>query len=538
LMRHRLISISIFLIFLSTIIIFWTNIPAVPYPGYNSDIAKSFNNIHFEDSNQVDKSAKSIFSPNIILITIEATRVDHLGAYGYKRDISPNIDKFAAESIRFGKCYVQSPATVVNLTALFTSAYPGETGVYAQSHKLADKFTTLTEQLTTRGYTTIGIVAHGMLPKVKGVSIAQGFDYFLNIGSDTGAHGTSGPDITKNAISKLKECTKPYFLWLHYFEPHTPYNQPKEFFEKVVSMQKTKLADEEFLLVDYGSTAGVNFKRTFGDSYRPSRWSKKVKKGHIYDLYDSEILYVDSEVGKILAYLKNSNQFEDSLIIITADHGESLVEHSLYCQHCLDLYRGCTEVPLIMHLPGDKSGNIVADCPVSTIDIAPTILEVSGTAKSAGIRGTSLLQFLPGAGEQGGREFVLMTGWWDGLSLSLRKTRDRNPDFAIVSDGYKYIVHSMESYMVVYPREFINFWRDSLINSLKADEMFNLAEDPLEENNIKADKVQIAESLKRRLYASREFISYINLRDKKLKTRVRESLTEEEIKRLKSLGYL
>jgi len=243
-------------------------------------------------------------------------------------------------------------------------------------------------------------------------------------------------------------------------------------------------------------------------------------------------------VGKILAYLKNSNQFKDSLIIITADHGESLVEHSLYCQHCLDLYRGGTEVPLIMHLPGDKRGNIVVDCPVSTTDIAPTILEVSGTTKSAGVRGTSLLQFLPGAGEQGGREFVLMTGWWDGLSLSLRKMRDRNPDFAIVSDGYKYIVHSMESYMVVYPREFINFWRDSLINSLKADEMFNLAEDPLEENNIKADKVQLAESLKRRLYASREFISYINLRNKKLKTGVRDSLTEEEIKRLKSLGYL
>jgi arylsulfatase A-like enzyme len=535
---HHLISISILAVLLATIIIFWMGIPPVPYPGYDLDMIKDLGNTHFKQSSKIEKPTKLTTPPNIILITIETLRADHIGAYGYERNVSPNIDKFAAQNIRFGKCYTQSPATVVNLTALFTSAYPGETGVYAQSHKLSDEFITLTEQLKTKGYSTIGIVTNGLLPKTKGVAVAQGFDYFKNFGYDDGLYGTSGPNITMDAISKLKESTKPYFLWLHYFEPHTPYNAPKEFFEKVNSMQKTKLADKEYPLIDYGSTAGVNLKRTFRYNYQLLNGNKKVKKGYIDNLYDAEILYVDSEVGKILTYLEENNQFIDSLIIITADHGESLGEHGLYCQHCLNLYRQSTEVPLIIHLPGNKRGKIVVDSAVSTIDIAPTILEVAGISEPANMRGTSLLQSLFGTDRQGNREFVLMTGWWDGLSLKLRKFKDRNPDFAIVSGEYKYIVHSMDSYMAFYPREIIHLWRNSLTGNLKADEMFNLIKDPLEKNNIKAYKPQIAKSLKRKLYTSKEFTSYINLRSEKLKTKTKEELTEEQIKKLKSLGYL
>jgi len=280
----------------------------------------------------------------------------------------------------------------------------------------------------------------------------------------------------------------------------------------------------------------VNLGRTFeNSSYKPADGVSEIEKGYIYDLYDSEILYVDFEVGRFLTYLKEKDQFEDSLIIISADHGESLVEDDMYCQHGTNLYWENTEIPLIMHLPKTRGG-LVVDTPASTIDIAPTILEQAGIPISADIRGTPFTEFIDNGQED--REIVLMTGWWDGPSLRLRKMGKRNPDFAIVADGHKYITHSIDAYMAIYPLEFIHLWRNSLIGHLKGDELYNLSIDPEEENNIRKHHLQFAESLRRKLYKSREFISYIALRKGKLKDKIKDKLTEEQINVLKSLGYL
>jgi arylsulfatase A-like enzyme len=539
-MEHRVVTITMFFIFLLIVGAFWLTLPSVPYPGYDeyeSNTSGSLNKIDKEGNLRIKRENAAVepeeqqVLPNIILITIETTRADHLGAYGYHRDTSPNMDEFAAENIRFNKCYVQSPATVVNLTGLLTSTYPGENGVYAQNQVLSNDWETITEILKQKGYYTIGVVSNHLLPRINGVGTAQGFNHYDNL------HNSPASTVTKHVLSNLREVTKPFFLWVHYFDPHTPYNPPEAFFKKVSAMNKPKNENLVLPLIDYGSRAGLNLKRIFAKDYRPSKESKGVRKKYIYDLYDSEILYVDAEIGKLLAFLKDNNQYENSLIIVTSDHGESLVEHDLYCQHCLDLYRGTTEVPLMIHLPGYKKGGQVVEGPASTIDIVPTILDVSKIPQPASIRGMSLLSFLQEEGDFKTRDMMLMTGWWDGLSLKLRKMPDQHPDFAIISGPYKYIIHSMEAYMVAYPWELVHFWRKALTNRLKADEMYDLAKDPLETLNLRNNNSETAERLKKALFSSSEFSAYINRRIKNEKIK-KQPLSEKQKEKLKSLGYL
>jgi len=532
--RHSCIPVSLLPIFLLTIAAFWMFFPSTPYPQYDLQIIESLQQADYHNNPVPRNPQKSAALPNIVLISIETLRADHVSAYGYNRKISPNIDDFATDNVRFKTCYVASPGTIVNLTALLTSAFPGETGVYAQSHELAAEDTTITELLRKKGYTTIGIVSNYLLPYETGIGMAQGFDYYINYGDE---YKTSSPKITKNAISKIKQAKAPFFIWLHYFDPHAPYGPPKDFYKKVGRMEQVEHAEQKFPLIDYGSTAGVKRAR-IGDAYRLPENTKKITKGYVSDLYDAEIFYVDYEVGRVLDFLKKNNQFEDSLTIITADHGESLVEHSLYCQHCLDLYQESALVPLLVHLPHSPQKNIVVDSLVNTIDIAPTILELTDVPVPNHFRGNSLLRYLNPNTNPKNRAFVLMTAWWDGVSLKFRKMARQHPDFAIVSNGYKYIVHSMDSCLVRSPLEMINLWRDSLTKTLLPDEMYRLDTDPLEKSDLKKDDPQLAKDLKQRIYSSREFTSYIKLREEGALTEVSNELTEQQIEKLKSLGYL
>ncbi len=532
--KHSAFTAGILIASVLMITVFWIRFPSIPYPGFSMEFMKGSNDTFFRIDPQTYKVDKTQPPPNIILISIETTRTDHIGVYGYERNITPNIDKFANENIRFDKCFVQSPATVVNLTALLTSAYPGETGVYEQTGILKNDFTTLTEILKNNGYSTIGIVSHNMLPDEKGTGIAQGFDYYENIGIKRKKAATY---LTDKALQKLDESTGSVFLWLHYFEPHTKYNPPEEFFEKVSAMKTSNDAEKELLLVDYASRVGIKRSR-ISELYSPNENAKYIKKGYINDLYDAEIAYTDYEIGRVLGYLKENDRLDNSLVIITADHGESLDEHNLYTQHCLDLYTPASEVPLILKLPGDIEKNKVIFSPVNTIDIAPTILQKTNITVPSLFRGHSLLNHLADDDHKKNRDFILMTGWWDGLSVTLQKMKYRHPDFAVISNNYKFIVHSMEVFKIRNPLELVNLLRESLGRNLKPCELYNLAKDPSEMINITKNNKTLAEALRKKIYTSREFISYLSLRTKELNENTSKELTQDQIEKLKSLGYL
>lgn len=543
--QHRKPVFILFSLCVLSVVIFRVTLPSVPYPGYHvSRSAHTANKSMKNQSRDIVKPApeKTVpfalsQSPNVVLITIETLRAGHVGAYGYKRNITPNIDRFAAENVMFRTCYVQSPATVVNLSSLLTSAYPGETGVYAQNQVLSEGNLTIAERLKKEGFHTIGVVCNYLLPEEKGVGIGQGFDIYMNL------EDARGEEVTNSAVSCLKDIDQPFFLWIHYFDPHAPYTPPEKLLNRVSAMPEPAGAQKTFPLVDYGSTAGVNRRRTFGDHFPTSDAAKdnEIRKVDIYNRYDAEIHYIDSLIGKLLAFLEAQDLYENSLVIVTADHGESLVEHGLYCQHCLDLFRCNTEVPLIVKFPGsqDQAGRevngVIVDAPVNTIDITPTILDVLQVPGTTKISGTSLMRFLNPNANPRKNYHVLMTGWWGGLSIKLRDVNRRHPDFAIVSHPYKYIIHSMEACNIVYPTDLVHLWREAIRGHLKGDGLYNLETDPHETANIIKGNEEIARMLKRKLFNSREFRAYIQRR---LGNINKEKISRDQVKKLESLGYL
>jgi arylsulfatase len=543
--KHRKAVFILFLLCVFCVVVFRVTLPSVPYPGYDAyrsanaakpPVKRQSKNLPHREQDETEESGISD-PPNVVLVTIETLRAGHVGAYGYRRDITPHIDRFAAENVLFRTCYVQSPATVVNLSSLLTSAYPGETGVYAQNQILPPENLTIAERLQKEGYHTIGVVCNYLLPEEKGLGIGRGFDVYVNL------KNSRGEAVTEDAVSRLKDVSRPFFLWVHYFDPHAPYTPPDKLLHTVGDMPQPAGADKTFPLVDYGSTAGVNLGRTFGghiDTLELAQ-DREVSKADIYDRYDAEIRYADSQVGRLLAFLEQRDLYENSLVIITSDHGESLVEHRLYCQHCLDLFRGNTEVPLLVKFPAggndsrSEDTGVKVETPVSTIDIVPTILDVLDVPGTAKMSGTSLVRFLNPSAKPRRKYHVLMTGWWGGLSIKLRNVNRRHPDFAIVADPYKYILHSVEACNVVYPTDLVHLWRQALRGQLKGDGLYNLETDPRETANIIKDNPKTAEMLKRKLFDSSEFRSYIRRRYGNVK---KEKLSEDQVKKLKSLGYL
>jgi len=255
---------------------------------------------------------------NIVLITIDALRADHLSCYGYDRNTSPNIDKIAQKGIIFKNAIAPSSYTVPSMASLFTSLYPTNHGVlYGRlsdiypddfrkfekniNHVIPDKFTTLAEILKIHGYTTFGISSNLLLDKQTG--FAKGFDYFEH------PHSAPASYINKIVLSLEDEIRKSdkFFLWVHYLDPHFPYLPRDPWIERYTSKeltQKLKLSEKKY----------NEFLKLI-----PTLKKNHQALSNLIALYDSEINFVDFHVGELIQKLDLD---KGTLIIITSDHGE------------------------------------------------------------------------------------------------------------------------------------------------------------------------------------------------------------------------
>jgi len=293
---------------------------------------------------------------NVIWITIDALRADHMGLYGYPRNTTPNIDEFAKKSVIFRYSFTQWPKTTQSMASFLTGRYPRETGVINEIQRVSDRNVFISEILQSRGYLTAAINTNGNVGSTANFN--QGFDEFYDIWRPNRIyHRYSADVVTSNAVLPWLEINKSqrFFLRVHYIDPHNPYH-PKPPYNKV-------FVDDEY----------------YGTEYMPPKTSKfTVNKSanYLISQYDGEIALADNEVGKVLRYLADSGLFNKSIVIISADHGESLDEHGLYFQHGRDLYSPCLRVPLILYHP--KLQHKIIEQPVGLINIAPTILDVLG----------------------------------------------------------------------------------------------------------------------------------------------------------------
>jgi arylsulfatase A-like enzyme len=311
--------------------------------------------------------------PNLIFILIDTLRPDHLGCYGYGRPTSATLDALSAESVLFEEAVSASSWTRSSIATLFTSTLPSTNGVMRADAVLRRNRLTLPELLREAGYRTVGFNANVTISDKFGFD--QGFDLFETAGRER------AETITNLALEWIEENSekRPFFLYLHYLDPHAPFDAPSPFGGMF----------EEF------------YEGTVGDRYYPDLMVGDTMKRqldesdvtHLRDLYDGEIRYLDSHLHRLVNELKRLGLTDTSWIIVASDHGEEFLEHGRL-GHNTTLYDEVLRVPLLIHLPGAKYGGRRIAAQVGLIDLAPTLLEVAAVNVPQRMRGQSLRNWL------------------------------------------------------------------------------------------------------------------------------------------------
>lgn len=328
--------------------------------------------------------------PNVLLITIDTLRADHLGVYGYRRKTSPNIDSLAHDGTVFDAAYTFWPKTRGSFVMIHTGRRPSQNG-YSRAHPVLLGFNpTIADVLQRAGYATAAFVDNPNVAAQYGYS--KGFDTYRQEWEEKAlaTEMDRARAITEGAIGYLAGAgpEKPFFLWLHYVNPHAPYTPPHPF-------------DTAFLDAEARTGPELPVVATFHDGI-PKQWAVagQGRRGYYVAQYDGEIGAADQEVGRVMGALKASRVVESTVVVLTSDHGESLGEHGYYFDHGEDIFDPCLAIPLIIRVPGAPSGRRTPAL-ASTLDLMPTILDAANVSYPADLAGTSLLPAVKGGGVAG-----------------------------------------------------------------------------------------------------------------------------------------
>jgi arylsulfatase len=316
---------------------------------------------------------------NVLLIVVDTLRADHLSCYGYGRETSPNIDRLAAEGWRFEHAISAAPWTTPSIGALLTSRYPSMLGIADVTSAMPPDVPLLAEVLQAEGYATGTIVSHSFCSADWG--FGRGFERF-DADNVLGHFGISSRGVSKRALGFLEERAssdddRPFFLWLHYFDPHNQYIPH----------------DDHPFPNEVGDPGRIGPRTPFG---RLRRLAESMTPGELAEVvryYDSEIAFTDRQIGRVLRRLDELGLAEETLVVLTSDHGEELNERGHF-GHAYSLFDELVRVPLILRIPGEAPR--VVPQPVSLLDVSPTLLELVGARAPEGMLGSSLMRGLEG----------------------------------------------------------------------------------------------------------------------------------------------
>jgi arylsulfatase A-like enzyme len=306
---------------------------------------------------------------NVLLVTVDTLRSDHLHAYGYARRTSPNLDRLAARGLLFENAQTVQSATWPALTSLHTSLYPGTHGVVWNGRRLPEGFLTLADLLGASGYSTSAFLANMKRAQHPGFSLLFTPHEPEQAGDDRTA--------TEAAIAELRlERERPFFLWLHLISPHASYDPPPPW-------------DTAFTRKGSSAVSGAIDELVRIRQKRIPLSRDDV--AHVIGLYDGEIAFTDELVGRVLTELRDLGLEHETLVVFTADHGEDLLEHNRYFFHSPSMYGSSLRVPLVLALPGVLPGGETTDQPASLLDVAPTVLGLLDLKIPPAFQGENLL---------------------------------------------------------------------------------------------------------------------------------------------------
>jgi len=401
---------------------------------------------------------------NCMLFVIDTLRADHLGCYGYFRDTSPNIDRLAREGVLFKDSHATAIPTGPGFSSIITGLSPIHHHYYLTPWNLPnlidfdDSIPTLPELIQDKigGYTTAAF--DNLINFSSHMDhLVRGFEFYINVTRTSRPihHHLRGDQVNRRLIPWLREHKdENFFVFVHYWDPHTPYNQPPEFRE-VFSHEPGSLEDLEIR----EAPAGYCYVPGWGKV--DEIWEPEPEEGKpTIDLYDGEVRFVDHLLGEVIETLDSIGLAERTVVLVTSDHGEQLGQHGLYDHR--GLHESVVHVPLIIWGPSVLPTGRIVEGYVQQADIAPTILYLLGLEEEAlqVFDGVNLIPVIEG--EKAAKEEMFI---------------EDHEQRAYVRGKWKYIRNYFE----------------------RTEELYNLERDPMEVLNLAYEEKEVTEKMREEL---------------------------------------
>lgn len=441
---------------------------------------------------------------NLIIISIDTTRADHMGIYGYKNDTTPNIDAWAKKATVFTDTYTAVPLTIPSFTAFFTGVHPFLTSVSSNDdgNVLDFKTKTTAEVLKSYKFNTTAFVANTVFSIPKPNMLERGFDQF-NYYKSMDSQDTDHSHITTDVINWLKKQSKNrFFLWVHYSDPHGPYNPRNDLRCKFDSKLCAKIDSKSYKqwederLKTY-QDLGMD---TLVSQGCPINIQPPKNLDVFESLYDGEIAADDEEIGKILDTIKATHLDKKTIVVFYGDHGEGF-DHEYFFTHGGVPYNGSIRIPLIIAYPGNKAPKPISDRFILNTDISSTLLSLLG------------IKFLnkDSTGENFVDEFP---------DFYNTKTTKREEAYLLGFNVYTILnkTYKYSNYM----------GREVCTQNRKREELYNIKNDPDEKINLVSTNPETSDKLRKSLIDKLNMYGYPpsnNLHD------------TDALEKLKSLGY-
>jgi arylsulfatase A-like enzyme/Tfp pilus assembly protein PilF len=408
-------------------------------------------------------SAAGLARPNILLVTLDTTRADHLSPYGYSHSVAPHLERIAREGVLFRSCTAPSAFTLPSHSSIFTGTYPAFHGVRINgTAALSEGHETLAEILAANGYRTGAFIGAFVLDGRWGLN--QGFDRYDDLLDLTkfgkiDLAGVQRPanEVVDAALGWLGEPSEsPFFAWIHLYDPHAPYEPPEP-------------------------------------------WYSRFESRGMVGLYDGELAFADSEIGRVLTWLEEEGLANETILAVMGDHGEALGSHG-ELTHGYFVYDYAVQVPFLLRTPLAETRQLEVEELVRTIDLYPTLLEMLNLEIPEAVQGRSLVSLLEGS-------------TWETASYAYSESMvpylqyGWSPMYSIRTERYKYI-------------------------DAPTPELYDLVADPGEETNLASQRARTTAELRKVLQRIYEE-SRVGAPEPE-----EADLDRETLDRLAALGYL
>lgn len=431
--------------------------------------------------------------PNLVVITIDTMRGDHLGCYGYFRKTSPNIDALAKDALVFDNCYSPMAQTLPSHTSLFTGVYPREHGMFANTSQVkgggmyqpSPILKTLATTLSKQGYMTAGFVSAEPVKKESG--LGAGFTKWYE--PDDKAVPAEWTNRRVFEWIDSDGAKQPFFLWVHYFDPHAPY-------EPFPPYDKAFKTDDDLAKYMHERQFGEEGKKQASGKSLSFIEMKTTKSADSINAYDGEVAYTDEHIGHLFDKLKSKGLWDNTVVVVTGDHGEALGQHDLRGHGNIWLEQ--LHVPMVMRIPGQAPRRVAT--PIVNVDTFSTL--------------AGLVPQLPLA------DFKKQSTGVDVLAPDNDKQRPLYAQLpgsrtvmvqAVVQGDWRYIMHPNEG-----------------------DRLFNLKDDPYETKNVADSNKEMVSKFSKEV---KDIANAQNANGKKNEAGKIVKMSSERSKALQGLGY-